>query len=73
MSSGSNLPPGVTGHEDAFGPRFEQAEDRDCDGCGWSGPVDVAYWNTSTTWQCPDCKAEHDEEPDAEPDYFYED
>lgn len=72
----SNYPPGVTGFEDAFGPRFEHEEVRlvECEDCGWKDELPVLRqgWSTGMTdyWQCPGCQAEHDDDVEDEaPDY----
>ena len=96
-----NLPPGVTGREDVFGPQFVREETRECQGmadfrvyppevekaleaadmqalakvlrtatdsvvikeldCPFEGSVEVEYWNTSYTWQCPLCGWENED------------
>lgn len=57
----SNYPPGVTGHEDVFGPISEDVfeDDRECPECGYSGPCMVSRDRYDTAcienWCCGEC------------------
>ena len=59
----SNLPPGVSGNEDAFGPQdeydVEAGLDYVCEDCPTPSPTVVTrtVWsgNMTDTWDCPGC------------------
>lgn len=70
----SNLPPGVTGREDAFGPRDEvdRVDEVECDECGWIGATGILRqsWENAVvdTWDCPECG--HETEDDVTDDLY---
>lgn len=66
----SNYPAGVTGFEDAFGPRDEYDTTRAVRGIEWCESAPDAWedvegtitvWSESAdfTWECRHCKGEH--------------
>ena len=76
-------PPGVSGNEDAFGPRDEfdiEADDLyECENCSAPAPevVTRVRWNSGIEdcWDCPDCGHENchevyeDDGPDPDEDW----
>jgi len=59
----SNLPPGVSGNEDAFGPQAEYDTEADltyvCESCDAPSPevITRVVWNggAEDVWDCPEC------------------
>lgn len=60
----SNLPPGVTGTEDHFGPRWESDGTTYCHVCGKDTDHLWQYWNNGVDRTCLDCDAVVDATPD---------
>lgn len=60
----NNLPPGVTGNEDVFGPKSETDVQTTitCPECGFSGEVTATreVYNSGAVdyWECPECATE---------------
>lgn len=73
-----NLPPGVSGHEDAFGPKFEEEVTawHTCSECGLEDDVLVTRegYNTGVVdyWTCV-CGVENSAEVEIEDDDYYGD
>lgn len=55
----SNYPPGVTGSEDAFGPKDESDQVMKCDNCGISEMVTIERYNEHYQWECEHCEHIH--------------
>lgn len=59
----SNLPPGVTGMEDHFGPQSAKTEHRWCPECEDDVEGEVEFWNSGITFTCVEGHV-HDEDPE---------
>lgn len=59
MSKYGNLPPGVTGREDVFGPQYIRRLNMICNKCDRESVVEVEVYNQHYEFTCPHCDQWH--------------